>query len=1086
MSVRLHSADGGRARHRAAPGPPADEVAALLERRGEACARFDADDRLAGWNDSFLRWHRPVADLVRQGTHVFELTRELARRAALHETGPAAEAWCEARMRQYREGGEGLTLCLADGTAAVILDQPTADGGRLCVLSADRPREDDTATFEALGQLRAAFEHAGVAMLTLDPDGRVIGANALALDLAGGDPTRLVGSPLALLVHPDDRPALEEAWDCLARLRAAPLTCRLRGDGRGPRVVEWTFVRAPGERWRYAFGRDVSARIEAEARLRAAEQRARDFAEASSDWFWETDARLRYTRFAGNVDEVVGIDPSSFIGRVRGELMGPDAADGEPLRRHREDLAARRPFRDFVFAVEDRRTGERRHIRSSGKPVFDARGRFRGYRGCETDITAEVAARAAAETARQRLEDGIEAIAEAFALFDADDRLVACNERFAEYYPVLRGEGRLIGATFAELTRELAYSGRVQQAVGREEAWFAERMAAHRATEGSSFMRTDEDRWFQVNERRTRCGGVALVRTEVTEVKRQQRSHALLAMAVEQSGDAVEIVGHDNRLIYVNPAFTRLTGYAAGEALGRTPAELLRSDAHDDAFFEAIERTIARGETWQGRITSRHRNGGPVHADIRVGPLLDEEGRIVHTVAVRRDISERIEAEAHIAHLAHHDALTGLPNRLLLQDRIEQALAQARRREGMVALLFMDLDNFKDINDVLGHGTGDELLRAVAERLRGCVRDSDTVCRWGGDEFAVLQTGLDGAGGAAVLAEKIVAELTRPVVVDGQPIHTSVSIGITLFPEDADDAESLLKNADLALYRAKGEGRNGYSFFVAELHAEVQQRRALERDIREGIEKGAFHLAYQPQIDLGCMRPVGLEVLARWSHPKRGPVPPAEFLPAAEDTGLIIPLTGWVLRSACHQARAWLDRGLEIGHIAVNLSPAQFRHTGLVDIVAQSLEDSGLAPERLELEVPERVLVSDAGRAVRTLHRLRRLGVRIAMDDFGSGYSSISSIRRFPFDKIKIDRSIIHELCSDEEVAAIVGAVIRLGHSLDVRVNAGGVEHLDQLARLRAQGCQEVQGFYLAAPMPAAEVERMLREGAKLAASEGG
>ncbi|MGI9452087.1 MAG: putative bifunctional diguanylate cyclase/phosphodiesterase [Geminicoccaceae bacterium] len=418
-----------------------------------------------------------------------------------------------------------------------------------------------------------------------------------------------------------------------------------------------------------------------------------------------------------------------------------------------------------------------------------------------------------------------------------------------------------------------------------------------------------------------------------------------------------------------------------------------------------------------------------------------------------------------VTYLASHDPLTNLPNRTLFRDRLQQALAQAERRGDRVAVICLDLDHFKDVNDTLGHGVGDELLKEVTKRVQALVRASDTLARLGGDEFAIIQVELGQPDGAANLAQRIIDALVQPFEIQGHELVIGSSVGIALYPEDQADPDHLLRNADLALYRAKAEGRGIYRFFEEEMNRLLQQRKALEAALRRALADDQFELYYQPQVGLEDECVTGVEALIRWHHPEQGMVSPADFIPLAEETGIIIPITEWVLRRACLDTLDWGDMS-----VAVNLSPAVFKHQDLVGMVAKILDETGFDPRRLELEITETSLLQDTDRAMGILHEFKKLGVRVAMDDFGTGYSSLSYLQRFPFDKIKIDRSFVAKLTSDTDAVAIVGAVINLGHNLGMATTAEGVETNEQAIFLASQGCEEVQGFYYAEPMPAAEM----------------
>jgi diguanylate cyclase (GGDEF)-like protein len=425
---------------------------------------------------------------------------------------------------------------------------------------------------------------------------------------------------------------------------------------------------------------------------------------------------------------------------------------------------------------------------------------------------------------------------------------------------------------------------------------------------------------------------------------------------------------------------------------------------------------------------------------------------------------------AQIARLAHYDPLTDLPNRVLFQKSLTEALARRARKGDQLAVHFIDLDRFKTVNDTLGHPLGDALLREAAERLRRCVREGDTVARLGGDEFAVVQTGLSDMDGATRLAARIVTAMAAPFDLAGHQVVIGASVGVSAAPSDGEDVDELLKKADMALYRAKGDGRGAFHFFERAMDEQLQARRALELDLRRALRDGEFELFYQPLYHLGDERVTGCEALLRWNHPERGMVSPADFIPLAEEIGLIVPLGDWVLRNACAEAARWPDHV----RLAVNLSPAQFRDRGLVATVVSALAASGLPAQRLELEITESVLLQDNAANMAMLHDLKALGVRISMDDFGTGYSSLSYLRSFPFDKIKIDQTFVRDILHDSDALAIIKAVLDLGASMGVITTAEGVETQAQLDALRGQGCAEIQGYFISRPAPAGDIARML------------
>jgi diguanylate cyclase (GGDEF)-like protein len=452
---------------------------------------------------------------------------------------------------------------------------------------------------------------------------------------------------------------------------------------------------------------------------------------------------------------------------------------------------------------------------------------------------------------------------------------------------------------------------------------------------------------------------------------------------------------------------------------------------------------------------------------------------------LRLDLEERKRVELSIRHMAHHDALTGLPNRTLFRDRLTHAMAQADRYHQKLAVLFLDLDRFKAINDTLGHNVGDQLLKIAAERLRSCVRDCDTVARLGGDEFTVIVDDIMEVQDAAVVAQKILDTLSQPFNLHGHEVFISVSVGITLYPTDDESADNLLRNADSAMYRAKEYGRNNYQFYVADMNVKARARLMLESSLRRALDRGEFTLYYQPRVDLFSGRVIGAEALLRWRHPEMGLVPPVEFIPILEETGMIIPVGDWVLRQASQQNRAWQDMGLPPIRMAVNLSARQFIQKDLAESVLRILEQVGLSPKYMELEITEDLLLEHNQTNIITLTKLRNEGIHISIDDFGTGYSSLSYLKRLPIDTLKIDQSFVRDIDTDPDNKAIASAIIAMANSLHLNVLAEGVETDEQLAFLRAQGCNEIQGFSFSHPLPAEEFERLLREGRHMRVLQG-
>ena len=455
-----------------------------------------------------------------------------------------------------------------------------------------------------------------------------------------------------------------------------------------------------------------------------------------------------------------------------------------------------------------------------------------------------------------------------------------------------------------------------------------------------------------------------------------------------------------------------------------------------------------------------------------------KDGQLLSAISVALGLSmENLRQKETILHLAYHDALTDLPNRTLFEDRLTVALAQARRRNQMLPVMFLDLDRFKQVNDMAGHATGDKLLRRVAERLTGLVREGDTVARVGGDEFTLLSPEVAGVEETVEIAERVLKVFQQPWALDGHEFHVTTSVGIAMYPNDGEDAESLLRNADTAMYRAKEQGRNNYQLYTPAMNARIAERLAVENSLRHGLVSGEFAVHYQPQVNIDTGQIVGAEALVRWQHPERGLVLPAEFIPVAEETGLIVPLGEWVLRTACAQNRAWQEAGLPPLRVAVNLSARQFQQRDLKSMVAQVLGETGLDPHCLQLEITEGVAMQDAEFTITMLRELRGMGIQIAIDDFGTGHSSLSYLRRLPIDVVKIDRSFVCDLTTDPNDAAIASTIVAMAHNLKLRVIAEGVETEEQLTFLKEQQCDEFQGYLFSKPVPAEKLEKIVVRG---------
>ncbi|MFZ3175197.1 MAG: EAL domain-containing protein [Thiobacillus sp.] len=546
-------------------------------------------------------------------------------------------------------------------------------------------------------------------------------------------------------------------------------------------------------------------------------------------------------------------------------------------------------------------------------------------------------------------------------------------------------------------------------------------------------------------------------------------------------GDAVLTTDLLGNVTYLNLVAETMTGWPCEEALGRPVSEVFNIFDGTTRLPAAnpMQRAMAENESvgLGADCVLVHRDGSESAIEDSAAPIHNREGRVTGAVIVFHDVSESRAMALEMAHLAQHDFLTGLPNRLLLTERFSHAIGLAQRHTKQVGLLFLDLDNFKHINDSLGHAVGDRLLQSVANRLVECVRTTDTVCRLGGDEFVILLAEVGQPQDAAHIAETLRAALAMPHQVNGHELHINLSIGISVFPDDGIDVDTLMQNADTAMYHAKASGRDNYQFFKADMNARAVRRMFVERSLRRALKLGEFLLHYQPKIDLASGAITGAEALIRWQDPETGFVTPEHFVPIAEESGLIVPIGQWVLRAVCRQVQTWLDSGLRAVPVAVNISAVEFRHPGFLDGVARILKETGLAPRYLELEITESILMHDAESSTSVLAALKAMGVQLAIDDFGTGYSSLSYLGRFPIDTLKIDQSFVRDICTDADNATIVAAVIGMGKSLKLRVIAEGVETHEQLAFLQARHCGEGQGFHFSHPVSAEAFARLVDTG---------
>jgi len=704
---------------------------------------------------------------------------------------------------------------------------------------------------------------------------------------------------------------------------------------------------------------------------------------------------------------------------------------------------------------------------SPGRPVKPGpklptrvRSRVSAAGAIERERAAAEAAIAEARKSHERLREAIEILPQGIVFLDAEGRYILWNKRYAEIY---NRSADLFGpeARIQDTIRIGVERGDYPEAKGREEEWIAERVAKLFHPGERHEQTLADGRCIQIEERVTADGGIIGLRVDITELKQREASFRLMF----DSNPVPMIVCslNDERILAVNDAAVEHYGYSASEFASLTIRRL-------QAFETELPWTGDQTSDERAARTWKHVKADGSLIDLAIYSRQLTYGDEPAVLLALMDITERKRAEMRLAFMAQHDGLTGLPNRNSLRKRLDDMLVHTRRSSEKIAVLFLGIDNFKAVNDTLGHAVGDNLLRGVARRLRSTLREEDPLARLNSDEFAIVQGGISRPEDVILLAKRLLHAVAEPYLLDGQSVVIGASIGIAVAPGDGDDSEKLLMNADMALSRAKKDSRGTFSFFEPGMDARAQSRRKIETDLRSAIQNDVLRPYYQPLIGLSDGRITGCEALVRWPHPERGMISPAEFIPVAEDTGLINALGGQILRSACKDAASWP----EDVRVAVNLSPLQFRVGNLLSIVMDVLKQSGLPPRRLELEITETLLLEKSSQVLATLHALRALGVRISMDDFGTGYSSLSYLRSFPFDKIKIDQSFVRDLCGNRESQAIVRAIISLGMGLGVTITAEGVETEAELSWLRAEGCHEAQGFLFSPARPNDDIKGLL------------
>ena len=839
-----------------------------------------------------------------------------------------------------------------------------------------------------------------------------------------------------------------------------------RGDGSLIPVALRIYAVNEGDRLLHAvIFRDTSARLEIEAALREGERYYRHVIDSTVDGYFAMDPQRRFIEVNDTLCNLFGYPREEWLGQTPIAFIAEESRAELIAQMQRIDTTDRRRYQ----LLARRKDGTIFPILLNNTTHRNEKGEIVGSFGFITDLTPIVEAQRAVAESERELRGILDDLQDTYYRTDQTGSIVRASRSVEQLLGYTAGE--MLGRKLADLYCSQA---------DREE--FLARMRANggHIVGGESRLRHKDghELWVLTTAHfiHDAAGNVIGVEGTTRDNTRQRRAEEELRLAAkvfESSGEAIMITDARGGMMSVNQALSKVTGYAAAELIGHN-ASMLASDRHTQEFFSEMWRAMLDVGYWQGEVWNRRRNGEIFPVWLGISSVRDETGTITHFVGIFSDISERKATEAKIAFLAHHDPLTGLPNRLLLKDRMEQAMVHGERSGRKVALLFVDLDRFKAVNDSFGHPAGDVLLRDAAQRLLACVRESDTISRHGGDEFLVVLTDLHSSEVPAQIAAKIMAVMGEPFHIDTHEATISASVGIAVYPDDGAGFDQLMKKADTAMYHAKAAGRNTFRFYTERMNTDVQERLDLHNGLRRAIERGEFVLYYQPLIDLRTGGIVGGEALVRWQSPQHGLVAPNQFIAAAEHSGLIVPLGEWVLQEACRELALWHAAGHAQLSMAVNISSIQFRRGDVEETVLRALAAAGAKPSALELELTESILIDGAEQVLATIRRLQALGVRLAIDDFGTGYSSLAYLKRFAVDKLKIDQSFVRDIVTDPDDAAIVRAVIQMARSLNLRVVAEGVETEAVAVELRAMDCDLVQGYFFGRPMPAQEFRHLI------------
>jgi diguanylate cyclase (GGDEF)-like protein len=1071
----------------------------------QGLAMFDAEERIVIANDRFAEMYGLTADQAKPGTTLREIAKFRIANGLYAGLTPE-DVVGTMRQRVARGRVSHLTSKLGDGRTITVSLRPTGDGGWVSTHQDITERENLTAQLAQQNELLqqreeqlkaqntrfdAGMRYMSQGLCLFDADQRVVFANDRYAELYALTPEQVKpGTTLRQILDARAAKGLYKNIDAkkfvdtgTANFSKEVSEIVRLADGRCISVLR----RPMPDGGLVSTHEDVTEREKLSARLEKQNGLLRLREEELQAWNLRLDAALK------NMSQglcLYDAEQRVLVANQRfAEIYGLTTDQVKPGTTLRQVLEARIANGLYAGANPEAYIKERLaalgepstkiHRLSDGRDIAICHTPMQGGGWVTTheDVTERERLKRRLEQQNEQLDAALNNMTQGLVMYDSDQRLVVCNQRYVEMYR-LTPEQIKPGTTVLEILEYRLANGCYTKT---DPAHFVDDLVAEFNNRSTDIHELADGRIISVRRQETASGGWVVTHENVTE---RQKLHAQLEQnnkllsertsrlqtIIDNFPGGLSFLDRDLRIVFCNETAKKLLDLPDSMFAHGPPSieDLFRFNASRGEYGPGdVEELVAGRMTMvtsspHGHVHERERPNGTV-LDVRGVPL--EDGGFVTTYM---DITERRPSEAKIAHMALHDALTGLANRVLLNEQLEQALARVKRGE-MVAVHLLDLDHFKNVNDTLGHPAGDKLLKDAAARLRALARETDTIARMGGDEFAILQTAIGQPADATALAQRVIQSVSEPYELEGRQVVVGTSVGIAIGPVDGVTSDELMRNADLALYRAKGDGRGTYRFFEADMDAQMQQRRVMEYDLRKALAAGEFELHYQPVVHLGNNKISGFEALVRWRHPEKGLTAPGQFIGLAEEIGFIVPLGEWIIREACATAAKWPAHM----RISVNLSPAQFKNSGLVQIVVGALAASGLAPERLELEITETALLDDSDATLATLYSLRELGVRIAMDDFGTGYSSLAYLQSFPFDRIKIDRSFIRDIADSVGSINIVRAVAALAKGLGMETTAEGVETSEQLDSVRSEGCTEMQGFLFSRARPADELDQL-------------